>query len=103
MGISATSSAPAGSANSCTSESSRPLDQQLVVRSPNPLNAYSLNDITAQRGADGKITIQFGGCDAATANCLPITPGWNYLIRLYQPRDIILSGEWAFPEAQPIS
>jgi hypothetical protein len=70
---------------------------------PNPQNAYSLNNITAQRGADGKITIQFGGCDAATANCLPVTPGWNYLIRLYRPHDKILNGEWSFPEAEPIS
>jgi hypothetical protein len=70
---------------------------------PNPQNAYSLNNITAQRGTGGKITIQFGGCDAATANCLPITPGWNYLVRLYRPQDKILSGEWTFPEAEPVS
>ena len=69
---------------------------------PNPQNAYSLNDITARRGTGGIITIQFDGCDAATPNCLPITPGWNYLVRLYRPRDEILSGEWTFPEAQPI-
>jgi hypothetical protein len=67
---------------------------------PNPQNAYSLNNITAQRGADGKVTIQFGGCDGAAANCLPITPGWNYLVRLYRPHDAILNGEWAFPEAE---
>ena len=70
---------------------------------PNPQNAYSLNNITARRGADGKITIQFGGCDAATANCLPVTLGWNYLVRLYRPQDKILNGEWTFPEAEPIS
>ena len=70
---------------------------------PNPQNAYSLNNITAQRGPDGNITIQFGGCDAAAPNCLPITPGWNYLVRLYRPQDEILNGEWSFPEARPIS
>jgi hypothetical protein len=70
---------------------------------PNARNAYSLNNITAQRGTGGVITIQFGGCDAATANCLPITPGWNYLVRLYRPQDSILSGDWIFPEAQVIS
>jgi hypothetical protein len=70
---------------------------------PNPQNAYSLNNITAQRGTGGKITIQFGGCKTATANCLPITPGWNYLVRLYRPQDKILNGEWTFPEAEPIS
>jgi hypothetical protein len=70
---------------------------------PNPQNAYSLNNITAQRDARGLITIQFGGCGAGTANCVPVTPGWNYLVRLYQPHDEILSGQWTFPEAQPIS
>jgi hypothetical protein len=69
---------------------------------PNPQNAYSLNNITATRGADDAITIQFGGCDGGTANCLPITPGWNYMVRLYRPQDKILNGEWTFPEAEPI-
>ena len=36
------------------------------------------------------------------ANCLPITPGWNYLVRLYRPRAEILDGSWTFPEAQPV-
>lgn len=71
--------------------------------SPNPQNAYSLNNITAQPGPDGTITIQFGGCDGESANCLPITPGWNYLVRLYRPREAILNGEWTFPEAQPLA
>ena len=45
---------------------------------------------------------QFGGCDAATTNCLPITPGWNYLVRLYRPQNEILTGEWVFPDAEPM-
>ena len=68
----------------------------------NPQNAYSLNNITAQRGADGTVDIEFGGCDGAVPNCLPITPGWNYLVRLYRPRQEILDGSWMFPEAQPV-
>jgi hypothetical protein len=70
---------------------------------PNPRNAYSLNNITAQRDGGGTITIQFGGCETTTANCLPITAGWNYLVRLYHPHEEILNGEWTFPEAQPVS
>ena len=27
-------------------------------------------------------TIQFGGCDRKTPNCLPIMPDWNYTERL---------------------
>ena len=65
----------------------------------NDRDAYSLNDVTAKRSADGSITVQFGGCDTAVDNCLPITPGWTYLVRLYRPRYEILDGSWKFPEA----
>lgn len=68
----------------------------------NTQQAYSVNDITATTAPDGSVTVQFGGCSADIGvNCLPITPGWNYLVRLYQPKPEILSGQWAFPAAQP--
>jgi hypothetical protein len=69
--------------------------------SPNPQNAYSFNNVTAQKAADGKTTIQFGGCDGGVPNCLPITPGWNYTVRLYRPQQSILDGSWTFPAAEP--
>ena len=69
----------------------------------NALNAYSLNNLTAQKAGDGSVTIQFGGCDGKIPNCLPITPGWNYLVRLYRPRAEILDGKWTFPAPQPVS
>ncbi|WP_280328741.1 DUF1254 domain-containing protein [Pseudomonas sp. BN102] len=65
----------------------------------NPQDAYTLNDLTAKRGSDGSIVVQFGGCDGVVANCLPITPGWNYMVRLYKPHAEILDGSWRFPEA----
>jgi hypothetical protein len=68
---------------------------------PNQLNAYTLNNLTAKKSADGAFNIQFGGCDGKTANCLPIPPGWNYMVRLYRPRAEILNGTWKFPEAEP--
>ena len=70
---------------------------------PNPYNAYAVNSITAKRAPDGSVTIQFGGCDGKIPNCLPISQGWNYTVRLFQPRAEILDGTWRFPEAQPIS
>ncbi|MDH5834411.1 DUF1214 domain-containing protein [Luteimonas kalidii] len=69
---------------------------------PNELNAYSINSITGNRGEDGAITIQFGGCANDTPNCLPVTSGWNYMVRLYRPRQEILDGSWSFPAAEPI-
>ncbi len=69
----------------------------------NPYNAYTLNNLTAKKGDDGSIAIQFGGCDGKLPNCLPITKGWNYTVRLYRPREEILNGKWKFPEPQPLS
>jgi hypothetical protein len=65
----------------------------------NDLDAYSLNSITAKKGSNGSITVQFGGCGKSTPNCLPIVQGWNYLVRLYRPRTEILNGKWTFPVA----
>src|SRR5262249_8445269 len=68
----------------------------------NEQNAYTLHNITAKRNADGSVTVQFGGHDGKTPNCLPITPGWNYMVRLYRPRKEILDGTWKFPTAEPV-
>jgi hypothetical protein len=68
----------------------------------NSYNAYSLNNITAKKAADGSVAIQFGGCDGRMPNCLPITPGWNYWVRLYRPRAEILTRQWSFPQAEPV-
>lgn len=70
---------------------------------PNAQNAYSLNNITAKKDADGSVTVQFGGDRSKAPNSIPITPGWNYLVRLYRPRKEVLNGKWAFPEAQPVN
>ncbi|MBS0321288.1 MAG: DUF1254 domain-containing protein [Proteobacteria bacterium] len=69
----------------------------------NALDAYTLNNVTASKAADGSTTIQFGGCTPSVQNCLPITNGWNYMVRLYRPRADILDGHWHFPEAKPVS
>ena len=68
----------------------------------NSYDAYTLNNITAKKSDDGSIAIQFGGCDGKIPNCLPITKGWNYTVRLYRPRAEILNGKWKFPEPQPV-
>jgi hypothetical protein len=68
----------------------------------NKESAYTLNNLTAKNGEDGSITIQFGGCDGKTPNCLPTRQGWNYIVRLYRPRAEVLDGKWTFPQAQPL-
>ena len=66
----------------------------------NAQDAYSYNNVTAKKNADGGITINFGGGSGAINN-LPITPGWNYVVRMYQPKQEIINGSWGFPKAQP--
>ena len=68
----------------------------------NDQNAYSINNVTAKKDADGSVTIQFGGCDRSAPNCLPIAAGWNYWVRLYRPRKGVIDGTWKFPEPQPV-
>ncbi|MNN35239.1 hypothetical protein D3C81_1490860 [compost metagenome] len=67
----------------------------------NAQNIYTLNNLTAKRESDGSIAVQFGGCDDGVVNCLPITAGWNYMVRLYKPHANVLKGTWHFPEATP--
>ncbi len=65
----------------------------------NPHNIYSINNLTAQPNEDGSFTVNFGG-DDSQINYLPITDGWNYVVRLYRPRPEILNGKWVFPLAK---
>lgn len=67
----------------------------------NDFNAYSYNNVTAEKDADGSVTIHFGG-DPEQSNYLPIVDGWNYIVRLYRPRQEILTGGWTFPKPQAV-
>jgi hypothetical protein len=62
----------------------------------------SLNNLTAQRDPDGSVTVHLGGCGDGRPNCLGITDGWNYLVRLYRPRPEVLDGTWTFPEVSRV-
>ncbi|MFC1657473.1 hypothetical protein ACFL2P_02760 [Candidatus Moduliflexota bacterium] len=58
----------------------------------NKHEAYSYNSVTTH----------FGG-DSGQDNFLPIVPGWNYMVRFYQPQKAILDGTWKFPEVKPVA
>jgi hypothetical protein len=62
----------------------------------NDYESYGVSDQSAEKSADGSITIHFGG-DPRSSNYIPLTDGWNYVVRLYRPREEILSGAWTFP------
>ena len=67
---------------------------------PNDRDAHSVNNVTAKPNDDGSVTVHFGGCGDDLPNCLPITDGWNYTVRLYRPRSEILDGSWVFPSIE---
>ena len=67
----------------------------------NRYNAYSFNNFTAQPNSDGGFTIHFGG-DPKAINFIPITDGWNYTVRMYEPHQEVIDGKWAFPAPQPL-
>jgi len=68
---------------------------------PNALGRNSYNNTSATPNEDGSYTIHFGACEDGRINCIPITPDWNYTVRLYQPQKEIIEGEWFFPEIKP--
>lgn len=67
----------------------------------NDRDAYNVNSVTATKNDDGSVTVQFGGCGDNRPNCLPITEGWNFLMRLYQPEPAAFDGSWTLPSIEP--
>jgi hypothetical protein len=53
-----------------------------------------------RKNDDGSIPVYLCDCGDDRANCLPLTDGWNYIVRLYQPHPEILDGTWTFPTVQ---
>ncbi|MDV7143576.1 DUF1214 domain-containing protein [Tropicimonas sp. TH_r6] len=70
---------------------------------PNDLGVNSYNDVSAKPNDDGSYTLHFGSCEDGRINCIPISPGWNHSIRLYEPRAEILDGSWTFPEIEQVN
>ena len=68
----------------------------------NDLGRNSFNNYTAKPSIDGSFTIHFGG-DPKAINYLPITTGWNYVVRMYQPRKELLDGSWSFSKPEKIN
>jgi hypothetical protein len=69
---------------------------------PNDRGAYSVNDLTAVREDDGRtVNVHFGN-SGDLPNLLPITEGWNYVVRLYRPRPAILDRSWFPPRLETL-
>lgn len=68
----------------------------------NPQNIYVINNRTVKPNSEGSYQINFGS-SPSSVNYMPIMEGWNYTVRLYQPREEILSGKWVFPNPTIVS
>lgn len=67
----------------------------------NDKGVYNINSASGKANPDGSMTVNLGGCDdASRANCIPLTDGWNYAVRLYRPDKSIIDGSWTFPAVQ---
>lgn len=69
---------------------------------PNTLGVNSVNSVTAVKEPDGAVVIHLGGCGDGRVNCIPITDGWNYTVRLYRPRPEVADGTYQFPKPEAI-
>ena len=69
----------------------------------NDLGVNSFNGVTATPNADGSITLHLGACGDGRVNCIPITAGWSYAVRMYEPRQEIIDGDWRFPRPAPMN
>lgn len=63
----------------------------------------NVNSLVADVNPDNTITIHLGGCQDGRVNCLAIMEGWNYIVRMYQPRNELLNKEWSFPAIEPVT
>ncbi|MGP4030816.1 DUF1254 domain-containing protein [Pseudarthrobacter sp. 1C304] len=61
----------------------------------------SVNQLTARKEPDGSVIVHLGACSDGRSNCLRLMDGWNYTVRLYQPRPEVLDGTWTFPPVEP--
>lgn len=63
----------------------------------NKYDSYSINSVTAKRNRDGSVTVNFGPSKDGQDNFLYVMEGWNYTVRLYQPKKEVQEGKWTFP------
>lgn len=69
----------------------------------NDIGVHNINSVSNIKNEDGSMTIHLGGCEDGRVNCVPLTDGWNYAVRLYEPGPEVLDGTWTFPEAVPVN
>lgn len=57
--------------------------------------------MTTKANKDASLVIHFGAGDKAINN-LPITSGWNDIVRMYRPNKEVIKQTCPFPQAKPM-
>jgi len=62
------------------------------------------NSSNVKLNADGTFTVVFGSKDLCgdVSNRLDVTPGWNYVMRVYRPGPSVLDGRYVLPAVEPV-
>jgi len=62
-----------------------------------------VNSSNVKLNADGTFTVLFGSKDLCgeAPNRLDVTPGWNYIMRIYRPGPSVLDGRYVLPAVEP--
>ena len=63
-----------------------------------------LNSTNVKLNPDGTFTVHFGSKELCgdVPNRLDVTPGWNFVMRVYRPGPSVLDGSYVLPAAKPI-
>ena len=64
-----------------------------------------LNSSSAKLNPDGTFTVHFGSKELCgdVPNRLDVTPGWNFIFRVYKPGRSVLDGSYVLPAARPVN
>ena len=62
---------------------------------------YNVNSSFAKKNKNGEYVIQFGG-DKTAENYLDVFEGWNFILRMYQPKEAYFNGSWKVPELKSL-
>jgi hypothetical protein len=63
---------------------------------------YNINSAFTELEEDGSYVINFG-TDSTSKNYLDTFDGWNFVLRIYEPTELYLSGDWEKPVLKEVS
>ena len=69
---------------------------------PNPYDSHNRNSVTSVADSNGGVTLNLSPEGEGLTNHLYTMDGWNYTLRLYQPRRSVIDKTWKPPTPQQV-